>query len=230
MVVATPKSPEARLAQLDGFVKSWLADNIAPRRPQRAENLQNSGLNRMVAKLSAAYTKCGFFDPEVEHGGPRPESARRRRSDEEIWAGQELEDLQEMIAANPELDVFESNLSNEERGLQVDMRLSAEPDLALKQITTGLKKWALRYVAECPGEDKAMTQSNRLVKVFHHRFQLIFIFIPYINKVKDSIWYNIIIFLVYIESQRRQGPCGYIISTVRRLCHTLSSTTKLSSI
>jgi hypothetical protein len=152
------------LSQLDGFIKTWLSDNIALKRPQRAENLQNSGLNRMVAKLSAAYVKCGYFNLEVEHGGPEPESARRRRSDEEIWAGQELEDLQEMISANPELDVFETNLSNEERGLQVDMRLSAEPDLALKQITTGLKKWALRYIAECPGEDKAMTQSNRLVK------------------------------------------------------------------
>ena len=53
------------------------------------------------------------------------------------------------------------------------MRLSAEPDLALKQITTGLKKWALRYVAECPGEDKAMTQSNRLVKVFSTKISII---------------------------------------------------------
>jgi len=80
--------------------------------------LRNRGVSILAAKLGAAYQKCGYFDPNVENGGPRPETRRTESEDE--------------------FDVFDEffNTGNLEKSM---LRLSQDPDVAWQQITTGLK-------------------------------------------------------------------------------------------
>ena len=41
----------------------------------------SAGIDRLFEKMSAAYGKpCGFFDPTLPHGGPNPNSNRKKRA------------------------------------------------------------------------------------------------------------------------------------------------------
>ena len=44
-------------------------------RPNRANKLKKFGIDRLTKRLLRSYTEvCGFFDPDITHGGPRPVS------------------------------------------------------------------------------------------------------------------------------------------------------------
>ena len=119
MSIASPSSPDVRLSTLDYFCRSWVTTNIDSIRPGRAQRIRSGGVTNLVAKLSSAYDRCGYFDPSVPNGGPRPEGTRKRREDDKI-------------------DVFDEffNSGNLEKSM---IRLDQDPDVAWRQITTGLK-------------------------------------------------------------------------------------------
>merc|ERR1712046_485629 len=107
-------------------------------RPKRAENMK-AAFDRIFDAQKAAFEKCGFFDPDVPNGGPRP--TRKRRSD-----GENVFDDAESLYST--------------RGV-LEVRLSNDADTALKQIFTGYKKWIARYLQECPGEIKDDNHTKR---------------------------------------------------------------------
>ena len=87
-----------------------------------ARQAENWGpkFNRNVARFRRRFEQCPFYDEDqLPHGGPRPE--RKRREDDDTCEN------------FPEFCRYDK--SNPVRGL--------------KQITTGFRKWAQRYVAEC---------------------------------------------------------------------------------
>jgi len=91
--------------------------------------------DKNVARFERRFELCPFYDEnQLPHGGPKP--ARKRRSED---------------------DVSEDDADFERYN-------KAQPLTGIKQITSGFRKWALRYIAECkvqPG-----TQVNRANKWF----------------------------------------------------------------
>ena len=146
----------------------------------------NRGITRLEARITDASKKdCFFFDPSLEHGGPRPQSQSKlfwnvsdftvklgkRRS---AWIDNELERIRRQVEENEDLDFFDryfeaQQKNNGERGFSLDQqfqeRLSAEPNLAWKQIGTGFRKWILRYISECNGQATYSYHTSRLAKV-----------------------------------------------------------------
>ena len=155
-----PRTPSDRMTTLKRFADSWIAANIAIgiNRPDRALKMTDR-IQLMTDKLELQYAQCGFFDPSVPHGGPRP--ARKRRSDE----------------VNV-FDRFEDAL-RERKMAENEVRLSNDVDLAWVQVGTGYRKWITRYMAECNGEKVYNYHTNRLNKVTSilHVWYVIHIFI-----------------------------------------------------
>ena len=61
--------------------EEWVNAQIGNTRPNRANKLIKSGIDRMSARMLRSYGICGFFDPNLSHGGPRP--AEPEEEDEE---------------------------------------------------------------------------------------------------------------------------------------------------
>ena len=99
----------------------------------------------MTDKLTMRYTKCGFFDPTLPNGGPKP--SRRRRSDD--------------------VDIFDDFEEGHQDGTKTmtDIRLSDDEQTAWVQIGTGFKKWISRYMADCKGEKVFNYHTKRLNQV-----------------------------------------------------------------
>ena len=139
-----PRTPPQRLNTLKRFADTWISAEIeiGLNRPARATKMLER-IQLMNDKLILNYNKCGFFDPTLPHGGPKP-IARKRRSDE--------------------VDVFdhyEEGLISRSMALG-DIRLSNDAKLAWKQIGTGYRKWIHRYMTGCSGERIYNYHSNRL--------------------------------------------------------------------
>ena len=102
-----------------------------------------------------AYTRpnCGFFDPLLPFGGPDPNpelresgkprrpTIRKRRSDN---------DSDGFTDEYGELLRYNKN----------------EPLVGIKQITTGYRKWAERYINECWGQRQHNYQVDRMNRWF----------------------------------------------------------------
>ena len=99
----------------------------------------------MTNKLTLQYGKCGFFDPTLPNGGPKP--SRRRRSDD--------------------VDIFDDFEEAHRDGTKTvhDIRLSDDEKTAWVQIGTGFKKWISRYMAGCNGEKVFNYHTKRLNQV-----------------------------------------------------------------
>ena len=78
--------------------------------------------------------RCHFYDPNLgPHGGPNPDSSRKRRS------------------LSSDFDRYDRE----------------NPLLGAKQITTGFRKWAERYIADCNGQKNHLHHVRRFPKIFH---------------------------------------------------------------
>ena len=75
-----PRTPPQRLNTLHRFATEWIESQIGVElnRPNRADIMKES-FDRLYERQVEAYENCGYFDPSVANGGPRP--ARKRRSD-----------------------------------------------------------------------------------------------------------------------------------------------------
>lgn len=153
-----PRHPRNRLKTLRRFALEWLADNfrdyqasseqgrkagkrIYDRFAPRFNDAQNDNGKptwggRMAALVDNAEKDCFFYDSSTAHGG------RARRQVAEDEGGDE--DYDASRAAD---DMIRYDKKNPIRGL--------------KQITTGFRKWAQRYIDECPGEDGSANHSKR---------------------------------------------------------------------
>lgn len=92
----------------------WIDENVKEEfnRPFRARNMRDA-VKRIYERQTEAYARCGFFDPSLQHGGPREERRSRRSEMADVFDDAELSYL---------------------RGGQVDIRLSDDPTEAFKQI------------------------------------------------------------------------------------------------
>ena len=164
IVGAEMRNPVQRLTTLRHFAAEWISDQIgvAINRPERAFNKVDA-IERLSERLLAAYEKpCGFFDPNLEHGGPNPNSNRKRRA---ALAKAELERIAREVVDNDDIDIFDKMEANYESGTTNVLSVSNDPELAWKQIKTGFRKWILRYISDCSGQKKRYYHTNRLDRV-----------------------------------------------------------------
>lgn len=158
-----PRHPTQRLKTLRRFAKEWLNDNFQNDEFSKAQT--NAGLRnieRFTTRIERRYQQlrwlalngspdavphprkpgekdvkaCFFYDPDQPHGG-RP---RERRDDDD----EHLDDDYDFGKASDDLIRYDQ--SNPLRGL--------------RQIMTGYRKWAERYVDQCPAEKQDKTLSK----------------------------------------------------------------------
>jgi len=168
-----PRTPSQRFETLNRFINEWIDYNIDQElnRPMRAYNMKAS-FERIYDKQKFAYERCGFFDPTVENGGPKPagknadkswkdmiDSRRRRRS---LRMRRNLDDFNLF-------DDFENGLQsgNSVRNAERELAraLSNDQSQALRQIRVGYFKWIHRYLGECNNQANDDVHSNRLNEI-----------------------------------------------------------------
>ena len=128
-----PSTPDKRLNTLSRFYKEYVDMQIKESRPSRAA-YHKERIDMMTDAMMATYFKtkpdgsglrsCGFFDPNVPNGGPRP----NYNGDADDTVGRKRRD----VDAEDPFDVYEQNLLNGERSASV--RLSNDSALALRQV------------------------------------------------------------------------------------------------
>ena len=160
------RTPPQRLNTLNRFTGQWIENLIsnAINRPTRADTMTKN-MEIMSIKLLKTYFKdCHFFDPTVlPHGGPNPNSQRKRRA---AFAQQELNRIAREVEDNESLDIFDQLEEDLLRGDPADIRaLSNDPNVAWKQIGTGFRKWILRYISDCGGQKQYQYHTKGLAKV-----------------------------------------------------------------
>ena len=153
-----PRTPPQRLDTLLRFSKEYIQGMIEQYRPGRAPN-QDKAAQRIHDRLLDQYNRfdertglrmCSYFDPTVEHGGPRPDSTGKRAV-KQLWVQKELCALGEYSKClrkrrsgqEDEFDPFddyEYQLEQGERATAV-VRLSDQPGLALRQVRKGSCVW-----------------------------------------------------------------------------------------
>jgi len=146
-----PRRPEQRLARLNQFSAEWLDDNV-PNLPS-IQSWKNK-FEKNAERILRAYNRpeCGFFDPNVlPHGGPdanvdlRPNLSPRRPITDD--------------RKRRETDPTDGGMIDENGFLRYD---KTNPLRGIKQITTGYRKWAERYINECWGQRKHKYQITRM--------------------------------------------------------------------
>lgn len=148
-----PRRPEQRLNRLNLFSEEWLNDNL-PDLPSK--NSWIAKFNSNAARMLNAFNRanCGFFDASLPFGGPdanpqlRPGGRpRSRRSDPENNSAPESGDDYDADGTLLRYD-------------------KTNPIRGIKQITTGYRKWAERYINECSGQRKNKFQVKRMGRWF----------------------------------------------------------------
>ena len=114
-----PRRPGQRLSTLRRFFKDYINSNVAEKRPDRVSNMYR-GVDRLADSMRVSFEKCGFFDPSVPNGGPRPGS--------NVSEGRKRRD----VDAEDPFDVYEQRLQDGERSASV--RLAQDTSLAIRQV------------------------------------------------------------------------------------------------
>ena len=114
-----PRRPGQRLSTLRMFFKDYINSNVAEKRPDRVSSMYR-GVDRLADSMRVSFEKCGFFDPSVPNGGPRPGS--------NVSEGRKRRD----VDAEDPFDVYEQRLQDGERSASV--RLAQDTSLAIRQV------------------------------------------------------------------------------------------------
>jgi hypothetical protein len=151
-----PRHPRNRLKTLTRFTQEWLTKNfrnlLAESHPgdQNGERLANRFTKRFnywgarLQKLVDDKEKeCFFFDPNSPHGGRTRRDENGTVDEHDDYAYDYSEDADDLLR-------YDKN--NPQRGL--------------RQITTGFRKWAQRYISDCPGERKNKAHSQRADRLY----------------------------------------------------------------
>jgi len=116
------RTPEQRLKTLRRFANEWTAANLNAKQAANFANRYQNNADRMLKK----YNRCGYYNDQLQHGGPRPaEDGRKRRN---------ADDEATIDTCEPG-SICRYDQQNPVRGLQ--------------QITRGYQKWCERYIADC---------------------------------------------------------------------------------
>ncbi|CAG5097236.1 Oidioi.mRNA.OKI2018_I69.XSR.g14990.t1.cds [Oikopleura dioica] len=77
-----PRTPSDRIAQLKRHVGRLMVDHF----PECAKNsVWEEKLTKVLSRAESAFERsCGFFDPDLPHGGPSPARRRRQADDDEV--------------------------------------------------------------------------------------------------------------------------------------------------
>lgn len=150
-----PRHPSGRLRTLSRFTEEWLNKNFRNLLPadhkgdDNGERIANrfskrfkNWIGRMRGLIDDQDKDCFFFDPTSAHGG------RTRR--------QTLPEAADESETNLDRDYDYSEYADDL--VRYDKN---NPQRGLRQITTGLRKWALRYISECPGEKELKKQHSK---------------------------------------------------------------------
>lgn len=142
-----PRHPDQRLNRLNQFAEEWLNDNVS-HLPSLASWVSKFKVN--AGRMTQAFKRanCGFYDSTMmPHGGPDPNPnhrpsgrPRNRRQTEESYEGSDGSLLR-----------YDKN----------------NPMTGIKQITTGYRKWAQRFINECHGQRKFDYQVGRMNRWFN---------------------------------------------------------------
>ena len=132
------------------------------------------------AKLQALVDKeCFYYNTETPHGGrvrreedsdlesdeqPFSEFAERADSAEDYDnSNSDDQPISEFAErANPSVEDYDYSNSADDL-VRYDKN---NPQRGLRQITTGFRKWALRYITECPGQKNNKTHSSRSQRLY----------------------------------------------------------------
>ena len=134
-----PRHPLQRLARLVEFSHEMLDEwfTFLPSKDAWKAKFESNAV-RMERNFNRGSQRCGFYDDgQLPHGGP---AARKRRSDED------------------DSDYFDYDGDDELRYNRDD------PSVGAKQLTTGFRKWAQRFLSACSGQRNYSYQVNRMNK------------------------------------------------------------------
>lgn len=185
-----PRHPEQRLNKLRIFYNNFARDVIVPNKNQRVADRFTDRMNNFMNTMQAAFNRdnCGYYDSSSKHGGPDPEpnvnfkgKERNRREtpvDDENYVDFDEADAREFcddFAENNKLfccgvdkDAYApcGTRSGSKGAKTAYDRLSTNPQLKWKQITTGTRKWAQRYINNCGGQRKQNLATKRCRRLF----------------------------------------------------------------
>ena len=113
-----PRHPLHRLARLTEFSGEILNDwfTFLPSKDRWIAKFANNA-DRMQRNFLRGNQRCGYYNAELEHGGPEGVGRKRRSNDD----------------------------------FDVDRYDRENPANGIRQITTGYRKWAERYISQCGG-------------------------------------------------------------------------------
>jgi len=147
-----PRRPEQRLNRLNQFAEEWLNDNLynLPSKDKWVSKF-NKNADRMLTAFGRP--QCGFFDPNMKpHGGPDPNPSLNHKGRPRSRRQADSENSEEQSYEGEDGTLERYDKSN--------------PLVGIKQITTGYRKWAERFINECYGQRKYNFQINRMKKWF----------------------------------------------------------------
>ena len=98
--------------------------------------------------------RCSFYDSDLlPHGGPSPDRKRR-----DVSKSDGFDEIMAMLLGDS---------TGFERGRNGSDRYDRENPLkGAKQITTGFRKWAERYISDCYGQKTFQHHVKRFPKIF----------------------------------------------------------------
>lgn len=192
-----PRHPLNRLNKLKLFYQNFANDIVADRVNANTAARFANRMEGMVDNFQAAFerTNCGYYDENSTHGGPDPQPdvrpngkpRNRRDADDEVEA--DFGDYAAFCAEkagsfNEEQLNFCCQLSSDDHTNGVDYcppgasrsggkknaydRLSSEPSLKWRQITTGTRKWVQRYIGNCGGQRKRNLGVKRVRNLYNN--------------------------------------------------------------
>lgn len=162
------KHPYRKLQSINKFYCNYLEDNEESE-PRKGANDRLCGrVTRLIEQLSETFKRetCSFYDPSVRNGGPNPdESVRglnrfdkprrvRRELEEEAESEEDLEDCGPEDAEDPMCQDIKRRLTPEQR--------------RWRRFNFAIKKWCIRYTAECHGERVHKTCTTKAQKWFQN--------------------------------------------------------------
>jgi hypothetical protein len=142
-----PRRPEQRLNRLNIFSAEWLHDNLSDL-PSKDAWIAKFESN--AARMLKAFQRpnCGYFDPtNLPHGGPDPDPHLRPNGKPRQRRSTDDDDYED---GDGSLLRYDKN----------------NPMTGIRQITTGYRKWAQRFINECSGQRKNNFQVKRMRKWF----------------------------------------------------------------
>lgn len=184
-----PRHPEQRLKKLGTFYDNFAVEMVEMGKMKQGQaDRFATRMQNFVASMKSAFNRpnCGYYDADSEgHGGPDPNpefrddgKARNRRSnvDEPDFVDFDEADAREMCDEDSarfadyccavDADAYGPCAAKRSGKKSAYDRLSNNPELKWRQITTGTRKWAQRYINNCHGQRKNKLASKRAMKIY----------------------------------------------------------------